>query len=774
MKKNDNRLFHPGLYAESLRQTRMMGLVYLLLSLIFAILPPLLGSYNTFYPIQAGEQAFVLYFYDFIAPLTMGYTVFGYLTKRNASDFYHSLPVTREAAYFSRAAAVMTYLLGTIAATVAASFMACRFAGSTVNWLQVLPLISYHFAASVLVLSCTLVGLAAAGTYFSSFVVAGLALFLPQMVMYILYTTIDAVAETVRPEALSFLLDIPLNIPAGLIASLFVGGFGLVSDATSYIFYAPAHVYTLALAAITGLAGCIIHNRRRSETARTAAPNRFLQHLYRCLIALPLFLIIGTMIASGERWGNDSESYIILSVVGLLVYFLYELITTRKWRNLWSAAKVLPIVLIAALALPWLGFGIGHAANNDLPAREQVESVTTDIRYRHTGSTNYELIGLSEYEYTDEKMLDLLHEALEMTVEYHEKHGSYIGAVATTTPIEKLYEQDVYSSAGFRTMDVQFNLKNGKDMVRQIRLTPDQYNKYIALRMQDEGFRKIIGTLPEAKQVTGLRLAGHTVNDAPTDVTEITRGMIWEVFCEEYAALTVEEQMMLSGIGETAEYTAAAYDEPVAVENTSAVYQNEFGFEYYDTGNNLQVVGYDGLRAFNNNYKVTSLTPRTLLMMMKYINDIAAEYDANAFDWFKNALREDAQNGSMSFYMNLRVYDPKGEHMGAVELSRTILTEEELNDPERAEELVHDKKYNPVPNYMGVEYLDAMYEVLGILSRGSEEIADLNNPIVLVNHLGWDSYKNYTGYNTSARFVQLSEGDFAELMEVVEPYWPQE
>ena len=192
--KRNNRLFHTGLYIETLRQVRMMGLVYLILCLIFAILPPLLSGYGAPYPIQAQEHAVVLYFFSFIAPVTLGYNAFGYLTRRNASDFYHSLPVTREAAYFSRAAAVMTYLLGTIAATVVASFMACRFAGNTVNWLQVLPLISYHFAASVLVLSCTLVGLAAAGTYFSSFVVAGLALFLPQMVMYILYTTIDAVA----------------------------------------------------------------------------------------------------------------------------------------------------------------------------------------------------------------------------------------------------------------------------------------------------------------------------------------------------------------------------------------------------------------------------------------------------------------------------------------------------------------------------------------------------------------------------------------------------
>ena len=177
MKKADTRLFHTGLFVESMRQERLMGLVYLLLSLIFAILPPLLGGYSSFFPIEAGEHAMVLYVFDFAAPLTLCYAAFGYLTRRNASDFYHSLPITREAAYFSRAAAVATYLLITIVLTVPASFLALTLTGNSVNWLQVLPLISYHFAASLLVMSCTLVGLSAAGTYFSSFVVAGLFIF---------------------------------------------------------------------------------------------------------------------------------------------------------------------------------------------------------------------------------------------------------------------------------------------------------------------------------------------------------------------------------------------------------------------------------------------------------------------------------------------------------------------------------------------------------------------------------------------------------------------
>ena len=771
MKNKSNRLFHMGLFAESLRQVRMMGLVYLLLCLIFAILPPLLGAGSTFYPASIDEHAIVLYFYDFIAPVTMGYVAFGYLTRRNASDFYHSLPVTREAAYFSRTAAISVYILLTIVLTAIASFCSYAFAGTAVSWVQLPLLVTYHFACAMLVLTCTLVGISAAGTYFSSFVVAGLALFLPQLILFVLYLLIENNAPTVYPETLSFLLDISLNIPAGLIASIFIGGFGLIDDFGAYMLYFPAHLYTLALAVIALLVGCVIHNRRRSEIARSAAPNPFLQHLYRCLISLPLFLIIGTLIANGESWYTDSESYIILIVVGLIVYFLYELITMRKWRSLIGALKVLPIVLIVALVLPWLGFGIGHAVNDNVPARSKIESVTLDAERRYDLNINYELIGLSRYEYTNEAMLDVLHEALEMTVDYYERNGSYIGAVVSTTPIEEQYANDVYSNVGYRTMDVQYNLKNGKSEMRRIRLTPEQYSKVIELRNQDEGFRAIIADLPTVDQVTGLRIAGHMLSREAVDFSEVTLDRVWNTFCEEYAMLSTQEQMMLSNYSEQAYYVEYSSEMPVALENTSAAYiaKNEFGLSYYDTGNNLQVVGFDGLRTFNNNYKITSLTPKTLLLMMRYINDVAALQE-DMLGRIETSIREMEEQDSINFYMTLRIYDPENLQGGVIDLSRSILSAEQMLDPEMAEEIARDAAYSKYPNYVGYEYLDTILAVTDLLSRGSTDIRDLNSPIVLMENVSWDSYKTYMGYSTSPVFFRLSEQDFAQLMAIVGEY----
>lgn len=44
MKRNRSMLFHPGLYGETLRQLRLMGSIYLVLCVVFTIVPALLDS----------------------------------------------------------------------------------------------------------------------------------------------------------------------------------------------------------------------------------------------------------------------------------------------------------------------------------------------------------------------------------------------------------------------------------------------------------------------------------------------------------------------------------------------------------------------------------------------------------------------------------------------------------------------------------------------------------------------------------------------------------
>ena len=98
-----NSLFSPSAYLESLRQTRLTGLIYLVCCLLFSFLPALISSVSgsSFTP-NLVDYAGVLFAYIYLAPLTLVFSSFGFLTRRSASDFYHSLPIRRSTLYVSR------------------------------------------------------------------------------------------------------------------------------------------------------------------------------------------------------------------------------------------------------------------------------------------------------------------------------------------------------------------------------------------------------------------------------------------------------------------------------------------------------------------------------------------------------------------------------------------------------------------------------------------------------------------------------------------------
>ena len=745
MKIKSSKLFSPGLYVESLRQLRLMGLIYLLVCVIFSAIPPLLSGTYDFYPIDPSNHAVVLFVFTFIAPVTLGYVAFGFLTRRNASDFYHSLPVTREATYISRALAVATYLFATIVLSLLVSFVCYEVTGSVVRWGQLPYLISYHLVSALLVLSCTLIGISCAGTYFSSFIVAGVVMFLPRMILLIITALVQYVAPIVYVNALGGVLDTNLNLPVGLIASIFTGG--LDSDPLEYTLYLPAHLYTAALALLYFVIGGLLHHGRKSELARASAPNRVLQHVYRCLISLPLFLLLGTFIAADE-WGVDFEIFVVLIVCALLVYFIYELITTRKFRNLLPALAVLPIVVAVGLGLPWIGNALGYYELNRCPEREQIASVNLDIADERANNADYTRLQLSNVDYSDEDLLDILHGALENTVEYY-----------------NISSGERPNRTGYRNMQVRFNLRGGKTLTRRVSLTPDEYNRLFTLRTQNEQFRATVAALPEYDQLSALRVSGYTVEH--WEQCSVDPEQIWKTFREEYAALSPEEQLLLCNYNDRVAYATSV--ELIAVEYTTAenIYETEFGGAgYYSTGNSPQISGFEGVQSFTCSYGVTSLTPKTLLLVMEYVNDAVNSTSPVSLEALERELGQIGEDSEIYLNVSLRLYDPAGENNGVINAYKDVLSAEQLA-AENAEELYADKEY-----FADRSYLDAYKKMLAILRTGSTEIEDLNSPIVLIDSLGYDVYREGggTGWYSDSYFVQLTEENFDRLLELMQDY----
>jgi len=153
MKRNRSMLFHPGLYGETLRQLRLMGSIYLVLCVVFTIVPALLDSLSGRLT-QPGISDFSppLFLFVYVAPVTLVYSAFGFLTRRNASDFYHSLPLTRECLYVSRVLAVLTYLVGTIVLSLLGACLVYALCGRPVNLSYVPDQFLYFTACAALVM----------------------------------------------------------------------------------------------------------------------------------------------------------------------------------------------------------------------------------------------------------------------------------------------------------------------------------------------------------------------------------------------------------------------------------------------------------------------------------------------------------------------------------------------------------------------------------------------------------------------------------------------
>ena len=149
-----------------------------------------------------------------------------------------------------------------------------------------------------------------------------------------------------------------------------------------------AYLYTFLLGLLYFVIAAFLFRRRRSEAAGQSAPSRLLQHIYRIVVTMVICIFIVCAMFSEMTNGTLRDEwfvFLVLYLVAALVYFAYELITTKKWRNLLTALPGLGIV-----ALLNVGILLGmHAVEKHIvaqrPAMQEIESVS----FCSTDGTDY-------------------------------------------------------------------------------------------------------------------------------------------------------------------------------------------------------------------------------------------------------------------------------------------------------------------------------------------------------------------------------------------------
>lgn len=418
MSKSKSQYFDMRLYKEGIRQLRIPGVVSGVILLLCGTLMPLMEMIERYdrhqYWISEGITGVpqtvlelysvncLLWICPYILAVVMAIMLFRFLNQRNSSDFYHSIPQTRVCVAVSFLLSVLTWVLGLL---VGAGLLSCLFAEAlpylTVDWSNVLRFMVQLVTASILAVGGTFLAVSVTGTIFTNFAVTMMLLYVPTVLAVVLEANV--IGKLYFVQSINEMLLYKYNNLTNLMLNLF--GFSENSASISA-------VYTTVLGIVYGIIGVCMYQRRNSEAAGKSASSSWLKAVFRVTPAFVLTLIPLTMIYQ-EELSDSTEVFLIvvIYIVAVVVYFLYELFSTGKWKSAVQSLKGL--WLLAALNVVSLLIinGITLYARNCLPRADEIVSV----RFMDDSYGYYDQ-NVEETELTGEEICTFTSKALEHTV----------------------------------------------------------------------------------------------------------------------------------------------------------------------------------------------------------------------------------------------------------------------------------------------------------------------------------------------------------------------
>ncbi len=443
--KRKKEFFSLGLYIEAIKRIRLPGIILSVILSLEAILIPLgleigyvmnkhmygaeiFGDNYTPEVLSGAELHVLLFLVAVIGAPVFTWMLFSFLNKRNASDYYHSLPHTRLSLYVSNVAALVTWLGGIILVTSGLSrFTAALFPKViSVEAGTYFPYMVGCFALSLLIAACIIIGKSITGTVFSNLVIIALIMVFPRFIMAIITSGVTAKLPIIPVDYVNFFLSPRLNILTGMLTQ----AADMYYVESPCIFEVASQIYTAILAICYFAVGAVLFCRRKSESAERSAPSKRMQAVYRIILAFAVSVPFCYVIFGLE---NDpvSEFFLVglLVVLSALTYFIYEILTTRKWKNLVTAIPGFFIVLLLDVLFFGTMYGITAIESAFRPEAGDIEYVQlVGNNYSHEGIgmdfRAYVEDETSKMKITDKDAVKTVAECLDETFEFYEKHGS--------------------------------------------------------------------------------------------------------------------------------------------------------------------------------------------------------------------------------------------------------------------------------------------------------------------------------------------------------------
>ena len=572
--RTNTHVFNFRLFLEALKRLRVIGLGTAILSLTVSVLVPVTtwiqrndNLSKDVYSMETQGLCIPAGLVVFLAPLFFA-VLFSFLQKRKESDFFHAIPYTRTCVYVSFVSAALAFIwIIQLACGVVSGILWSMVPRLAADIGGMFAYVAISMLAAAMLSAFMMLALTVSGTrgsctllflLFAGFVRVVCAIFLGCMeTIYFIDTNEMWDVSALAPQWL-----LPLNI---VYYWMSFQDSCLILYSLSNILYSL--VVTVGLFTLAGL----LYNRRKSEMAGNPAPGVKTQALFRIMFTTVAALLIPLLLIAGEI---NSALMLVLVVGVLLIYFLYELITTKRPKNL---LRIFPgLGIVAGICVAFLLSFVGYRAFlvNERITSNEIKWISMESN-GFVGGTYQDR--LSDTLRTDDPEL--------------------LKAIADRYAVSQKYERDGVPQPGYdddyysRT-DVTVRLKGGRTLY--LRISVDDTTRE---KMQDrfaslEEVKDILYLLPKESEVQSAGLSlGNRYDVYLGKEDKFTT--LYDTFCAEFETLTDQQKAEVMA---PALYTQSSYGK-------ESYYDYDYGINTSNNGNmRLVVSGYVNGRRFSNDY----------------------------------------------------------------------------------------------------------------------------------------------------------------------------
>ncbi len=516
--------FSRKLYIEGLKRIKLAGIAASITVILLNAVLPLIEILNSrrVYDMTsiAGWSVTSIEPYEFLPfgllMLAFGavfaFSMFSFLNERNRSDFFHAIPYKRICVYISFIAAIFTWIFAILAASAGVNAILYGFSKFySVNFSVVIVTPLVLLIASTMIAAFMTLAMTLTGTVISNSLIFVLLLLFGRTIGQIFVTALRELAPILR-HGNSFLdyLEFNFSLPFTLLSG---EGF----DNT------PLVIYTVVITLLVFAVGAVCYVCRKSETATKSAPSKFMQHVYRCAITLPFFLFV---VLTAITDGFDASVQLVLLVLAILVYCIFELMTTKKIKSLVKALPMIFIPIVLAGAFTGAVYMARNAVLNQIPDIDEIEAIGERVSISY--SPTYQELRTNETLVETTEAKEIVLTALKRDIEQIRKYGNAGW---------KIRDENGKTIAEISAkVTIQFRLENGRKFGRYIGFTLTEYERLMALMFESPNYLEAYIELPTSQEIDSISVDGYDI-----DKDDVKR--LWASFKMEFDSLSREEKL---------------------------------------------------------------------------------------------------------------------------------------------------------------------------------------------------------------------------------------